>query len=57
MKNMQAKRTQAIIPLLKSAQRVILLSGTPALVGTRGRCTFSPSLTVATAAKRLVATT
>eukprot|EP00873_Tetraselmis_striata_P035438 jgi/Tetstr1/455702/TSEL_042510.t1 len=31
IKNMQAKRTQAILPLLKSARRVVLLSGTPAL--------------------------
>ncbi|KFG33214.1 SWI2/SNF2-containing protein, partial [Toxoplasma gondii FOU] len=31
LKNFQAKRTQAICPLLKNAKRAILLSGTPAL--------------------------
>ncbi|CBZ56429.1 putative SNF2 family N-terminal domain-containing protein [Neospora caninum Liverpool] len=31
LKNYQAKRTQAICPLLRSAKRAILLSGTPAL--------------------------
>lgn len=31
LKNLKAKRTKAIEPLLESAQRVLLLSGTPAL--------------------------
>lgn len=42
LKNLQAKRTTAIVPLLKAARRVVLLSGTPALVrpaGERGSCT------------------
>ena len=31
LKNMKTKRTQALLPMLRKARRVLLLSGTPAL--------------------------